>query len=105
MGFIRPCAGVDLEHPDACRVLRLGHSVQDPNARLEPDGGFNLFLNCSLIAVELSRIDLKLGDLDVSVLWCIRGMGLTGKRERQHQSTQNKQLLAVHRALLSLTPG
>jgi hypothetical protein len=62
MRLIRGLIGIDLEEPKLRGVVPFGNGIDRENARFDADRGFHLLLDDNLVAFQLGRIDLELGD-------------------------------------------
>ena len=71
-GFeVRPVCSriaIDLEHPDAGRVVPFRDGVEDQHTRFGSDGGLDLLVNRGPVIFNLRGINLDFCDLDVPPL-------------------------------------
>ena len=80
-GFeVRPVCSriaIDLEHPDAGRVVPFRDGVEDQHTRFGSDGGLDLLVNRGPVIFNLRGINLDFCDLDVPPLglFAMRGWG------------------------------
>jgi hypothetical protein len=62
IGFAAP---VNLKHRYLAGIVLVGHRIQRQHARLQPNGGFDLFCYGRLVSIKLGRIDDDFGDLNM----------------------------------------
>ena len=76
MRLIRGLIGIDLEEPKLRGVVPFGNGIDRENAGFDADRRFRLFLDDNLVAFQLGRIDLKLGDAHDrgAALFCDRAL-------------------------------
>src|SRR4051812_22082586 len=107
-GFeVRPVCSriaIDLEHPDAGRVVPFRDGVEDQHTRLGSDGGLDLLVNRGPVIFNLRGINLDFCDLDVPPLglFAMRGWG---DRRSEHRCAEDQKLLRIHSALREAGAG
>src|SRR4051812_905787 len=61
MRLVRSCIGIRLENSDLRGMVLYRDGIQRQHPGLDPNRSLDLFLQCGYIAVQLSGIDLQLG--------------------------------------------
>ena len=65
MGEIGFAAPVNLKHRYQAWIVLFRYRIESQHARLQPNGGFDLFSYGPLLSIKLGRIDNDFGDLDM----------------------------------------